>query len=207
MSGRVRIVGSSPPTFPPKGDFLAYYALDDLYDADQTLRTAKERIAARQKREMQSELQELRDERDKIAYQVFRAGVSKLQIANKGLSTKATVTAYAAIQRGAELLGVDLEQNPVVGEAYGRHAKQRPEPASNRFAWIRAGQLFEVTLGDTDYNRAREQVGVLPIRTASFVVDDTGFVAPSALDLSVPAVWLYLADSEFQSAVKGLLHG
>lgn len=175
----------------------ATYGLDDLYEADQKWRAAKDGLEAQLRRELERRILELAAERDRIAYLLARQGIPKTHIAKQGLSTSAMITAYDAINHGAEVLGVDLEKNPIVGGKGGKIER-------TTFKWSDPDdrRVIEATLGRADYNTALDlDKDMEPMKSGLFLVKD-GRVEPHTADMSIPAVALFFRDNDFAQAIE-----
>lgn len=176
------------------------YTLSDLQAADQRYREEKATLESRLRRELQDRLTATRGERDKIAYHLFTQGVSKRKIAMEGLSTKAVISAYDAIENGGRLLGVDLEEEPIVSGTFtGRRPASEP-----KISWAsgREGQVIDVVLGLSQLTRAlAADPDMESTRNGAFIVKD-GDVEPRAVDMSIPAVWLFFRDEAFAKQLE-----
>lgn len=88
----------------PEGKAL----LEKLAAADTEYRGAVLTLESRIRAEVEEKLHTLRVRRAILAHQTLQAGVPKKRIANVGLHTTATITAYQAIAEGEKYAGGDL---------------------------------------------------------------------------------------------------
>ncbi|MGO2188860.1 MAG: hypothetical protein ACTH4Y_11530 [Microbacterium gubbeenense] len=173
------------------------YTLEDLQTADKNWRIAKGTLEAQLRAELERRILELRAERDKVAYRLARQGIPKTRIAKEGLGTSATITAYEAIKHGAEVLGVDLDANPIVGGKGGK-----VEHTIIKWSDSGPGEVIEVTLGKRDYERALALDGDMEQMKGGLFLNEEGRVEPHTPDMSIPAVALFFRDDDFAKQLE-----